>query len=103
MDNAVVAAMTLAEVLVLWRPPSDAHVQALIQLSAKFVIDLNNPLGCGELVLFLSEPFHCHSIQFIAHVKQWFLIVDLRILSDRRTNDKAGHRQVPVFLVRFCF
>ena len=77
VGNAVVDATTLAEVLVFWRPPSDAHVQAVIQLSAKFVIDLNKPLGCGELVLFLSDPCHWHSIQFIAHVKQWFLIVDL--------------------------
>ena len=77
VGNPVVDAMTSAEVLVFWSPRSNAHVQALIQLSAKFVIDLNKPLGCGKLVLFLSNPFYCHSIQFIAHVKQWFLIVDL--------------------------
>ena len=79
VDNAIVDAMTLAEVLVFGSHLFNAHVQALIQLGTEWVIDLNQSLDFGELVLFLLGPFHCHSIQFIAHIKQWLLIVDLSI------------------------
>ena len=70
VGDAVVDVLTSAEVHVFWSPPSDGHAEALVQLSTKFVIDLNKSLGCGELVLLLSDHLHCHSIQFIAHVKQ---------------------------------
>ena len=115
VGDPVVDAMTSAEVLVFWIPPSDGHVQALVQLSTKFVIDLNKSFGCGELVLFLLDPDHCHSIysscQTVVFDCRPFLLWQFslkrtnyhRISSDRRTNDEAGHRQVPVFLVRFCF
>ena len=69
MGDSVIDAFTLAEVLVFGGHLCNAHVQALIQLSAECMIDLDQPLNFGEVLLFLSDPLYCHSFQLIGRVE----------------------------------